>query len=351
MQETPHELRPGSGFPDAGCLRAAAPMIRRRGMLVGAAALAGLPDSRAEAQPDAAAWPVRQTRIVIPFAAGGVSDVAVRIITERLSRRLRATFFSDNKPGAGGGLGALEVVRAAPDGATLLATSNSISILPILQPRLGLDPVRDFAPLSLICDLPAGVAVRTDSPIRDLADLIARAKAAPGRTTYGSGGVGSANHLATSLFGAMAGIEFTHVPYSGFARVLTAVYAGEVEFTFGSLVEILPVMRQGAVRLLGVTMPGRLPEIAEVPAIAERVPGYAVLYWLAFFAPKGTAPPLMERLASELALIRDDPELKARLAEGLSPVRLDGPAPLVARLSEDMARWRTVIARENIRPE
>ena len=245
--ETPLS-RPGRPRAQAASL----PVLRRRRMLLGAAAMAEAACRPALAQQDPPSWPVRQTRIVIPFVAGGVSDVAVRIIAERLSRRLRATFIVENKPGAGGGLGAMEVARAAPDGATLLATSNSISIVPILQPRLGLDPMRDLAPLCLICDLPASLIVRRDSPMRSLDDLIAKARAAPGSCTYGSGGVGSANHLATSLFAAMAGIELTHVPYGGFARVLTAVYAGEVDFTFGSTVETLPAARQGSVRLLGV---------------------------------------------------------------------------------------------------
>jgi len=330
---------------------ASAPVMRRRGVLLGATALAGLAGRAAEAQQEAPAWPVRQTRFVVPFAPGGGQDVFWRIIAERLSRRLRATFIVDYKPGAGGGVGAQEVARAAPDGATFLTTSNSISILPALRASLGFDPERDLAPVSLLCDVPGGIMVRNDSPIRDLGDLIAKARAQPGRLTYGSGGVGSSNHLAGALFAAMAGLEVTHVPYRGVSQAVTAVYAGEIDYTFSSMLELLAHVRQGRARLLGVTMPERLPGIPDVPAIAEAVPGYAAPNWFAMFAPKGMAPGLMERLLAELGPLRDDADLKARLAAGEAVMRLDGPAPLSTRLSEDIAKWRTVIARANIRAE
>lgn len=324
--------------------------LSRRHTILGAG-LIGLGARAALAQPDLPPWPVRQTRLVVPFTAGSVLDIPARIMADRLSRRLRATFIVDNKPGAGGGLGSMEVVRAQPDGATLLVGSNSITILPFMQPRLGLDPSRDLLPVSLLMDLPVGAAVKPDSQFRDLADFVTKARAAPGRFTYGSGGVGSAVHLATALFAAMAGIELLHVPYGGGARALTALLAGEVDLLFTSTVDLLPAARQGQVRLIGVATERRMDAAPEVPAINEVVPGYTMLQWVALFAPRGTPQALIERLTAELALMRDDAELHARLAVGAAPVRFDGPAPLAERLTEDMARWRAVIARENIRPE
>jgi tripartite-type tricarboxylate transporter receptor subunit TctC len=324
--------------------------MRRRGVLLGAAGLAGWAGA-ARAQMHEGAWPVRQSRIVIPFAAGGPQDIPARIIADRLSQRLGATFIIDNRPGAGGGLGAQAVSRAAPDGGTLLFISASISIIPTLQPALGFDPVRDLAPVTLVCDVPSGLLVRADSRFADLGQLLAYARANPGRLTYGTGGVGSANHLATALFASLAGIELTHVPYRGVAPAMNAIYSGEIDLVIGSTLEVLGHARQGRGRLLGVTMPERVPGIPGVPAIGELVPGYAAPNWFSMFAPKGMPPALMNRLLAELDAMRDDADLKARLAAGEAIIRMDGPAPLAARLEEEVGKWRDLVQRANIRPE
>ncbi len=297
------------------------------------------------------AWPVRQPRIIIPFAAGGPQDPPARIIAEKLSQRLGATFIVENRPGAGGGLGAQQVANAAPDGATLLFISSSIAIIPTLQAALRFDPVRDLAPLSLVCDVPAALVVRTESPFRSLAELLAAARAAPERYTYASGGVGSANHLAGALFAALAGISLTHVPYRGIAPAMTAVYAGEIDLAFGSTLEVLAHAQQGRVRMLGTTLTARLPETPEIPAIAEQVPGYAAPNWFSMFAPKGLPPRLTARLVAELGALREDADLKGRLAMGAAQMRLDGPDALAARLADDIAKWRGLIERVGIRAE
>jgi tripartite-type tricarboxylate transporter receptor subunit TctC len=325
-------------------------VTRRSAMLLGTGALA-CPTGRSQAQPEAPAWPARQARFVIPFAPGGGQDVYWRIVADRLGRRLRTTTFVENKGGAGGGLGAQEVARGAADGGTFLATTNSLAILPALYPALGFDPERDLAPISLLCEVASGLLVRTDSPIRDLPDLIARARAQPGRLTFGSGGVGSSNHMSGALFAAMAGIEITHVPYRGIAQAMTAIYAGEIDCAFSSMLELLGHVRQGRVRLLGVTSGERLPDLPDVPAVAEAVPGYAAPNWFGMFAPRGLAPTLVGRLATELEALRADEELKARLAASAAVVRLDGPAPLAARMAEDVPKWKAVVARANIRAE
>ncbi|MBR0663271.1 tripartite tricarboxylate transporter substrate binding protein [Roseomonas hellenica] len=320
--------------------------MRRRALLAIPAALAAPGLLRAQE-----AWPVRQARIIIPFAAGGPQDPPARIIAEKLSQRLGATFIVDNRPGAGGGLGAQQVAQAAPDGATLLFISSSISIIPTLQVALRFDPVRDLAPISLVCDVPAALLVRSDSRFDSLAAVLAAARASPGRLTYASGGVGSANHLAGALFAALAGLDLTHVPYRGISQAVTAIYTGEIDLIFGSTLEVLAHAREGRARLLGTTMPARLPETPEVPAIAEQVPGYAAPNWFSMFAPKGMAPPLTERLVAELARLRDDPDMTARLSAGAAQMRLDGPGPLAARLAEEVVKWRDVIGRANIRAD
>jgi tripartite-type tricarboxylate transporter receptor subunit TctC len=296
-------------------------------------------------------WPVRQARIIIPFAAGGPLDVPARIVADRLSQRLGATFVVDNRGGAGGGLGAQQVARAAPDGATLLFISASIATISALQPALNFNPIRDLDPLSIIVDLPAGLLVRADSPLRSLDDLLAQARANPGRLTYGSGGVGSANHLTAALFASMANIDLMHVPYRGVSQAVNAIYSGEIDLVFGSSIEVLPHAQQGRGRLLGVTTEQRLPQIPDVPAIGERVPGYSAPNFFSMFVPKGFPPALRDRLVAELALLREDAQLKERMAAAAGLIRLDGPEVLAARLSSEMQKWQELILRANIRPE
>lgn len=296
-------------------------------------------------------WPVRQARIIIPFAAGGPLDVPARIVADRLTQRLGATFVVENRGGAGGGLGAQQVARAAPDGATLLFISASIATISALQPALNFNPVRDLDPLSIIVDLPAGLLVRADSPLRSLDDLLVQARANPGRLTYGSGGVGSANHLTAALFASMANIELMHVPYRGVSQAVNAIYSGEIDLVFGSSIEVLPHAQQGRGRLLGVTTEQRLPQVPDVPAIGEKVPGYAAPNFFSMFAPKGFPPALRDRVVAELALLREDAQLKDRMAAAAGLIRLDGPQVLAARLSSEMQKWQQLIQRANIRPE
>ena len=320
--------------------------MRRRTLMV--AGMAGL---AMPAVAQDAPWPVRQARIIIPFAAGGPLDVPARIVADRLSQRLGTTFVVENRGGAGGGLGAQQVARAAPDGATLLFISASIATISALQPALNFNPIRDLDPLSIIVDLPAGLLVRADSPLRSLDDLLAQARANPGRLTYGSGGVGSANHLTAALFASMANIDLMHVPYRGVSQAVNAIYSGEIDLVFGSSIEVLPHAQQGRGRLLGVTTEQRLPQIPDVPAIGERVPGYSAPNFFSMFAPKGFPPALRDRVVSELALLREDAQLKDRMAAAAGLIRLDGPQVLAERLSTEMQKWQELILRANIRPE
>jgi tripartite-type tricarboxylate transporter receptor subunit TctC len=193
--------------------------------------------------------------------------------------------------------------------------------------------------------------VRADSPLRSLDDLLAQARANPGRLTYGSGGVGSANHLTAALFASMANIDLMHVPYRGVSQAVNAIYSGEIDLVFGSSIEVLPHAQQGRGRLLGVTTEQRLPQIPDVPAIGERVPGYSAPNFFSMFVPKGFPPALRDRLVAELALLREDAQLKDRMAAAAGLIRLDGPEVLAARLSSEMQKWQELILRANIRPE
>lgn len=296
-------------------------------------------------------WPVRTVRLVVPQAPGSPIEIPTRIVGDRLSRALGANFIIDNRPGAGGAIGSQHVAQQPADGSVFLATSAGIAIVPTLQPALNFDPIRDLDPISLLCDVPSGLLVRNASPFASLSQLLVHARSHPGDLTYASGGVGSANHLAGALFAALAGVQMTHVPYRGVSQAVNAVYAGDVSLIFGSTLELLQHVRQGQARILGVTMPERVPALPDVPAIAEQVPGYAAPNWFCLMAPKGLPERLVARLTAELAAIRGAPDLQARMAEGAATARLDGPGPLAARLAEEVPKWRKVVADAGIRPD
>ena len=320
--------------------------MQRRSLGPALAALAAPARLRAE-EP----WPARTVRLIVPQAPGSPIEIPTRIVAERLTRRLGANVIVESRAGAGGGIGSQYVAQQPPDGGTFLATSAGISIIPTLQPALRFDPRRDLDPVSLLCDVPSGLLVRAESPFAGLRPLLDHARANPRELTYASGGVGSANHLAGALFCALAGVEMTHVPYRGVSQAVTAVYSGDIALIFGSTLELLQHVRQGRARLLGVTMPARVPALPDVPAIAELVPGYAAPNWFCLMAPRGLPAPLLDRLAAELAALRDAPELQARMAEGAATARMDGPGPLAERLAEEVPKWRDLVAQAGIRPD
>ena len=226
------------------------------------------------AQTLAQEWPAGTVRIVVPYAAGGPVDFPARLLIDRLVAQTKGVFILENRPGAGGSIGLQSVMQAAPDGGTFLFTTSSVTMVPTIYPKLGFDPLRDLTAISLITEVPISLAVRANSPVRDLADLIAKAKAAPGKYTYASGGVGTGNHLAGELLKKMAGIDLLHVPYRGVAPALNALYAGDIDMMFASTVETVNRVRDGGIRVLGVGTPHRIPELPGPPAIADTVPGY-----------------------------------------------------------------------------
>jgi tripartite-type tricarboxylate transporter receptor subunit TctC len=260
-------------------------------------------------------------------------------------------FILENRPGAGGSIGLTTVVQAPPDGGMFLFTTSSVTMVPTIYPKLGFDPLRDLTPISLVTEVPTSLAVRAEHPARDLADLIAKAKAAPGKYTFASGGVGTGNHLAGELLKKLAGIDLLHVPFRGIAPALTALYAGDIDIVFAGTAETVTHAREGRIRVLGVGTPHRVPELPNSPAIGEVVPGYVATNWYALFAPRGLPAAIAARLQAELPKAREDASLKDKAAAvGMTMILTDADA-LRARIAAEVPRWKQIIPEVGLKIE
>ena len=287
-------------------------------------------------------WPSGTVKIIVPYAAGGPLDFTARMVIDRLAALTKGTFILDHRPGAGTTIGAQAVAQSPPDGSTFLYTTASLAVAPAMYPRLPFDPLA-FTPVSLITEAPITVVVRADHPLRDIADLVAKAKAAPGKYSFGSGGVGSGNHLAGEMLKQMAGIDLLHVPYRGSAPSMAALYGGDIDMVFASTVETLAHVRDGRVRMLGIGAPKRIAELPDVPAIAEVVPGYAMSNWHALFGPPGLPGSIVARIQAELPKLRSDPNfVRVSAAAGID-MMLTSPDVLRARMEAEVPRWKKLV--------
>ncbi len=292
----------------------------------------------------AQSWPPSQAvRVMVPFAAGGPVDVPARLVNERLTAQTKGVFILENRGGAGGTIGAQAVAQAAPDGASLLFTTSSIAIAPALYPNLPFDPL-ELASVSLIAEVPIVLAVRGDSPIKTFAEYVARAKAEPGKITFGTGGVGTGNHLAGELLKMLASVNLLHVPYRGMAPGMAALYAGDIDSVFSSTIEALAPARDGRIRVLAVCSPERLPDLPDAPSIAEQVPGYAMANWYGLFGPRGLPPAIVARLEAELAAMRGNELIVQRTAAAGIALKLTGAAVLRERMASEVPRWKRIAA-------
>jgi len=296
-------------------------------------------------------WPAGTVRVVVPYAAGGPLDLPARLLIDRLAAQTGGTFILEHRAGAGGAVGAQAVVQAPADGGTFLFTSSSLAAAPALYPKLGFDPLTALVPLSLITEFPISVAVRADSPVRDFADLVAKGKAQPGRLTYGSGAVGTGNHLGAELLKRMAGIDLLHVPFRGISLAITALYAGDIDLVVTNAIESLAHARDGRLRVLAVGGASRMPELADVPTIGEAVPGYVMTNWYGLFAPRGLPARVLARLEAELPKVRSDPALAQRAA-GAGMTMLVTPADVLRRRMEsEVPRWKQIVPELGLKVE
>lgn len=310
------------------------------------AAATALPDG-ALAQP---AWPTRAIRFIVPFAAGGPVEVPARFIGEALTGSLGQPVVVETRPGAGGSLGVQAVVQAN-DPHVILFTTSSVAILPALMRDPGYDPFRDLTPITMVSEAPMVLLAKPDNPIRNLADLLARARARPGAVTYASSGAGSTTHLGGALLGVRAGIDILHVPYRGAGQAINALYAGDTDLLVTGTIEALPHVRDGRLKAIAVTSAERVAAMPEVPAIGEQVPGYAMTIWYAMLGPRGMPPEVVARLAREVAPLASGTLLARRMEESGARLLLDGPQRLRDRLRAEVPQWKDVAQAAGIRAE
>ena len=297
-------------------------------------------------------WPSRPITLVVPFGPGGIADFTARTVAQAMQRGLGTAIVVDNRPSAGSVVASTAVAKASPDGYTLLLMSNANAVSTGLFKKLPFDVVKDFAPITTLGFFDLGVFVPAASPMRSLGDVVARAKAEPGRVTIGTIAVGSSQHLAAELFKTKAGIDALIVPYKGTPAVLTALRAGEIDAAFEILGPMLPQVSAKAVRVLAVTSDKRHAGLADVPTVAEAgVPGYVVASWNALVAPVGTPASVIERLHAAANEALAQPAVQQRLQE--LGVRAQGGSPkqLEALLASEIRRWGEVIRAAKIEPE
>jgi tripartite-type tricarboxylate transporter receptor subunit TctC len=303
-------------------------------------ALAALPFA-AQAQPWA---PDRPIRMIVPFAAGGSTDVTARMLAQALSGPLGQPVVIENRPGAGGNIGAEAAARSAPDGHTLfMATSGIIGANSALYRRLPFDPLRDFAPISLVSFVPNLIVVNPELPVRDLAELIAYAKARPGQVNYGSAGAGTSLHLSSALFAARAGLDMVHVPYRGGAPAATDLIAGKIQMIASPMSEVLANVQAGTLRPIAVTTARRSSALPQVPTVGEVIPGFEIALWNGIIAPAGTPAAAVARFSTALnAILRDGPVRRTLLEQGSEPAP-NTPEEFAAFMRADLLRWAEVV--------
>lgn len=295
----------------------------------------------------------KPVRIVVPFAAGGPTDVVARVLAPRLAAGLKRTVIVENRVGATGAIGAAHVAKAAPDGDTLLlGTSSIMAANPNLTANLPFDPVADFTPISLVATVENILVVHPSVPANSVRELVAYAKANPGKLSYASSGVGSTYHLGAEMFRAMTGIEWTHVPYKGAAPAIQDVLAGHVQVMFDNASSAIQNMKAGRVRALGVASLRRYPGLPDLPTIAEEgLPGYETTIWIALFVPSKTPAALVAKLNREVQEAVNSAEYKERL-QGLDmQPRVSSSQELADYLKSDLAKWARVVKDAGIKPE
>jgi tripartite-type tricarboxylate transporter receptor subunit TctC len=299
----------------------------------------------------AQAYPTKPIRLVVPFPAGGATDIFARAVSQKLGEKLGTTIVVDNKPGAGGTIGSDLAAKAPADGYTLLlATSSTHSIGPSFG-KVPYDAVADFTPISHVGNAPSIMLVPNTSPAKTVKEWVDYARKNPGKLNYASSGNGTVVHLGTEYFKAQANLFLVHIPYRGTALAIPDLVSGKVDVLFDSLPSGLPHVKEGRLRALGITSAKRSPLLPDLPAISESVPGYETVTWFGLYGPKGLPPELAMRLATGINQALQEPDVKERLARlGIDPVG-GTPAQFAAMANADRAKWKKIITERKITAE
>ena len=315
--------------------------LPRRTFLHLAAGAAALPATSRFAW--AQAYPTRPVRLIVPFGPAGATDITARLIGQWLSERLGQQFVIENRPGAGGNIGTEAVVRAAPDGYTLLYVTTANAVNATLYDKLNFNFIRDIAPVAPIVRFPYIMVVNPSVPAKTLPEFIAYAKANPGKINMASPGIGSTPHVNGELFKVMTGTNMVHVPYRSAAAVMTDLLSGQVQLYFGTTASSLEYVRTGKLRALAVTIERRLDALPDIPTVGDFVPGYEATNWYGIGAPRNTPVEVIEKLNKETNAGLADPKIKARIADLGGSVLTGSPADFGRLIADETEKWGKVV--------
>jgi len=297
-------------------------------------------------------YPTRPIRLIAPFAPGGPTDLFARLMGAKLGERLGQPVVVENRPGAGGSVGAEVAAKAAPDGYTIVLVSSSFAVNSSLYPKLPYDTLKDFAPVTLLASAPFLLAAHTGVSAGSVRELIALAKANPGKLNYGSGGSGSGPHIVAELFKSAAGVNIVHIPYKGTGPLTTALVAGDVQIAFGNIFALVPHVKSGRLRAIAVTGAERSSALPEVPTVSESgLPGFEAVGVHGLLAPAGTPRRIIEKLNGECVSILRSPEVRAQLASEGAQAIGNTPEQYAAHLASEVQKWGKLIRERGIRAE